>query len=218
MADIETLDFSDQTLLADLLSAFRAVKVPGGDDQYLLERIEKWIAAHKIPHQVIFQKLVIHTAKNVEFACLLGIFYHYAIGTPQNPTKAFEMYKLASENNDAFGQNQVGWCYIKAFGTDIDFKLGFEWYQKSAAGGDHCGECGVGYCYRMGCGTEIDIKKSLYWYRKSAFAGECTGEFGLAFFYRDGWGVPKDVHQAIKWYVKAKGCYSFWHLSQVMYP
>ncbi|CAB4414023.1 unnamed protein product [Rhizophagus irregularis] len=138
---------------------------------------------------------------------LLGIISYLGINTNVDKKKAFELFQKASELGNssgiynianlgnAFGMNNLGYCYENGIGTDIDKKKVFEIYQKAADLGNLFGINNLGYCYENGVGTDIDKKRALALYQKAAYLGNSFGINNLGHYYVNGIGNMKNAFE-----------------------
>ncbi|CAG8536967.1 12650_t:CDS:2 [Ambispora gerdemannii] len=189
---------------------------PGGRDEHLVEEIKKWCIRNNYTQTDVFEALVDQATASLnnddhqprsqqqkKFACVLGIFYHYGIGTQLNRKESFQWYALAANYNDPFGMNQLGWCYSIPFGTNQDHEKAIYWTKKSAHLGNPSGACNLAYAYQRGTKIEKNEVKSFRWYEYAANAGVLNAQVNMASCYRVGLGTFKDLHEALKWYRSA---------------
>ncbi|KAG9307577.1 hypothetical protein G9A89_023142 [Geosiphon pyriformis] len=188
-----------------LLRNFYSVIDPGGDDALLIKCLNDWCEAQKIEAETLFQQLRSLAEENHEFACIVGICYHYAIGTQFNQQEMLKWYKISAEYGDALGQTQLGWCCSEPFGTELNNQEAIHWHSRSAQGNNYVGMYNLAHCYMWGLGAEVDYQRAFYWYKRSAEAGITNAKFCLARCYRLNFGTPKDLHEAIVWYKKSSG-------------
>ncbi|CAG8523897.1 5484_t:CDS:1 [Ambispora gerdemannii] len=193
--------------LEELYEIFYSVPDPGGSDEYLLTAIDNWLPKKNLTRKQIFQLLHVldhkqenHTVtKNEKYACILGIFYYYGIGTPVNYELAFEHYKVSAESNDALGQNQLGYCYHYGTGTIKDRNAGFEWFRRSAMNGNICGQRTLGHYYYFALACSRDYRQAFYWYMKAHESGNPRAARVIATCYFEGNGTFLDYHCGFRW-------------------
>ncbi|CAG8651036.1 9494_t:CDS:1 [Ambispora leptoticha] len=196
------------TNLEELSGIFSTIVDPGGQDEYLIEEIHKWCVKNNYNKQEVFEALVDQAKTSLnndeerlkKFACVLGLFYHYGIGTPHRKKKAFKWYTRAANSGDPFGMNQLGWCYSIPFGTDQDYEKSIHWTKKSAFLGNPSGACNLANAYQHGTKIGKNDVKSFLWYKYAANAGVLNAQINMACCYRVGLGTFKNMHEALRWY------------------
>ncbi|GBC20806.2 kinase-like domain-containing protein [Rhizophagus irregularis DAOM 181602=DAOM 197198] len=134
---------------------------------------------------------------------LLGDFNYLGIEINVDKNKAFELYQNSSDLENAYGINNLGYCYQHGIGIDIDEKKAFELYQKSSDLGNVYGINNLGYCYQHGTGTDIDEEKAFELYQKAADLGDAYGINNLAYCYQNEIGTYLDREKAFELYQKA---------------
>lgn len=67
---------------------------------------------------------------------LLGSHYELGIVVFSDYKEAFRLYMLAAEQDDAWGQYEVGHCYERGIGTEKNIEEAIRWYAESAMLGD----------------------------------------------------------------------------------
>ncbi|CAG8651052.1 9495_t:CDS:1, partial [Ambispora leptoticha] len=197
--------------LGELCEIFSTIVDPGEQDEYLVEEIQKWRVTNNYTEQEVFEALVVRAKASLKkhdqqpqiYACVLGLFYHYRIGTHSNKKKSFKWYAISACFGNPFGMNQLGWCYSIPFGTDRDYEKAIYWIKESAHLGNSSGACNLAYAYRLGIMIERNNVKSYLWYEYAANAGVLHAQMNMACYHRIGLGTSKDVHEAFKWYRKA---------------
>ncbi|CAG8521586.1 3777_t:CDS:2 [Ambispora gerdemannii] len=186
------------THFPELLTEMRNVIDPGPRDEHLFSCIEDWCNSHGITEKQLVQHARVLVKTNLEYACLLGLCYHYGVGTSRNYKKAFKYYSKAAHFGDRFGMNQLGWCFRKQLGTKSNLVLSTLWYQRSAASGDPTGQCNLAFCLYEGNGIKANKYIAFKLFEKSAIAGIDTSQQKVAKLYLHGIGTERDIHKAIK--------------------
>ena len=133
----------------------------------------------------------------------IGWHYHYGKGVKQDYVKAFEWYKKAAEQGDAWAQNKIGWLYQNGYGVIQDYAKAFEWYKKAAEQGNADAQGNLGFFYYNGYGVVQNYAKAFEWYKKAAEQGNAWAQNKLGWLYQNGYGVTQDYAKAFEWYKKA---------------
>lgn len=121
----------------------------------------------------------------------------------KNYTEAIKWYRIAAEQGDAEGQNNLGVMYENGNGVAKDYTEAAKWYRKAAEQGDYIGQYNLGVLYENGYGVTQDYAEAVKWYRKAAEQGDAPAQNNLGGMYNRGYGVTKDCAEAVKWYKKA---------------
>ena len=58
--------------------------------------------------------------------------YQYGKGVTQDYGKAFEYYKKASDNGDAWSKNKLGEFYENGYGVAANIQEAIKWYKEAA--------------------------------------------------------------------------------------
>ena len=127
-------------------------------------------------------------------------------GTPFAGTgnaRIAELWRKATEENDADAQIDLGVCYQAGDGVERDMAKAAEWFRKAAEQGHAVAQILVAQNYSMGLGVNRDMAEAAKWYREAAEQGIATAQFTLGQYYFEGTGVKKDYEEAVKWWRKA---------------
>ena len=73
---------------------------------------------------------------NAKAQVLLGSHYELGNVVFSDYKEAFRLYMLAAEQDDAWGQYEVGHCYERGIGTEKNIEEAIRWYAESAMLGD----------------------------------------------------------------------------------
>ena len=114
-----------------------------------------------------------------------------------------ELWRKATEENDADAQIDLGVCYQTGDGVEHDMAKSAEWFRKAAEQGHAVAQILVAQNYSMGLGVNRDMVESAKWYRKAAEQDIASAQFTLGQYYFEGTGVKKDYEEAVKWWRKA---------------
>jgi TPR repeat protein len=101
---------------------------------------------------------------DVEAMINLGTLYVTGSGVKVDKKKAEELFRMAADRGDAFGQNKVGIL----LDSEEKFDEAFPYFALAADQGLTAGENNLGICYRDGEGTEVDLGKARYWFERAA--------------------------------------------------
>ena len=121
----------------------------------------------------------------------------------QDYNSAVQYYYESAKRGNAYGQDNLGYCYQKGYGVDQDYTEAVKWYRKAAEQGHANGQNNLGYCYEKGYGVDQDYTEAVKWYRKAAEQGNKYAQYNLGIYYEYGRGVTKNITEAVKWYRKA---------------
>lgn len=124
----------------------------------------------------------------------------YASPTPQDQTRAFDLYKQAASKQDVFG------AYGAAIMLDDDLPnpnddptLALPFLEQAANGGIAAAQSDLGLYYYFGKGTAKDLVKAAGWFKKSAENGDNDGEFYWALVNAKGEGTPRNFEIALQY-------------------
>lgn len=96
-----------------------------------------------------------------------GICHAEAIGTEQNPEKAFTCFSIASDYKIKGAKTRFAKCYDSGFGVDQDRKKAFELFEDAAREGDADAMMHLSYCNYIGSGiSERNPKEALLWFSR----------------------------------------------------
>ncbi|KAG9284868.1 hypothetical protein G9A89_003791 [Geosiphon pyriformis] len=176
--------------------------VDQGGDSYLALNFNDFFERYNYKPQEIFNRLSLPENRR-EYACILGCFQEFGIGTDVDKEAAFQQYKIASENDNPLAQAFLALCYFDGTGTKKDEKLAFYWCYKSAEAGCSRGQCTLGYCYKYAVGTEKDGQKAYEWWLKSAEGRSAIGAYNLGLEFKTGESIPQNPEKAFYWFLKS---------------
>ncbi|CAG8473684.1 3158_t:CDS:2 [Ambispora leptoticha] len=137
-------------LLEQLYKKFISVIDPGEEDQHLLQCIREHQSTHKIFDLELFDALRTVVSSTPKYACMLALLYQYGVGTKQDNYRMYNYNKIAANNGDLFGMNQLG-C---------------------ARGGIVASQYNLARFYRYGVGFNRDLHEAIKWYRRSVMQGD----------------------------------------------
>jgi hypothetical protein len=146
---------------------------------------------------------LINNQNEPNFIFLLGYFNYYGIGTDENKTEAFNLFKKTSERDHMLAYYYVGLCYEFGYGTIKNEKLAFEYYKNIADKNYSLGQFKIGHCYYNGISVQKNLKLAFNWYEKAANNGNLIAMCNLGLMYKNGESTNKDIDKAIDWYNKS---------------
>jgi len=126
------------------------------------------------------------------------------------------LYQKVAEQENAYAQFSLGYCYQYGIGVKIDEQKAVELYQKASeqkstgtlaqynfSHVNTIAQNRLGICYRLGTGIETDYQKAIELFQKVAKQGNAYGQYNLGYAYEHGIGVEKNEQKAIELYEKA---------------
>ena len=122
---------------------------------------------------------------------------------PGSSAEVMDLYRKATNENDAVAQNNLGYAYAHGEGVKLDKAEAVKWYRKAAERGNASAQYNLGLAYDYGKGVSEDKAEAVKWYRKAAEQGHATAQYNLGYAYAHGEGVSEDKAEAVKWYRKA---------------
>ena len=126
----------------------------------------------------------------------LGELYEAGTLIPKSSTKAFEFYRLATDQGDAHGSFNLGRCFLHARGTTQHTANAMIWLG-AAAHKDHVLACyWMGSLYSTGEYIDRDLSMASNFYEHGASLGDNYSRNKLGVIYRDGTGRAVDLEQA----------------------
>jgi hypothetical protein len=104
---------------------------------------------------------------DVEAMVSLGELHQRGSAVKLDKKKAMQLYRMAADRGDAFGQNKVGIL----LDSEEKFEEAFRYYALAANQGYNHAENNLACCYMDGAGTEVDLGKARYWFERAAAKG-----------------------------------------------
>lgn len=129
----------------------------------------------------------------------MGVYYSQSGDYKQ----AVKWYKKSAEQNYAFAQHNLGYCYEHGEGVPQDYEKAAEWYKKATAKGDPNAQNNLGVLYEEGLGVKKNLKKAVELYTLSAKQGHAEAQYNLGYCYYLGKGVPQSTETALEWFKAA---------------
>ena len=129
----------------------------------------------------------------------LGRLYTEGNVVERDVEQAFELFKRASEQDNARGQYLLGYSYLEG-DVELDYEKAFELFKKASEADVVPAMARLGSMYFYGIGCEQDYHQAVYWLTKCIENEEYADADTLAACYEFGYGVEKDVEKAIELY------------------
>ncbi len=94
---------------------------------------------------------------------LLGeIYFHGGDGIEPDYNRAFQHLTAAAGEDNHWGSDMLGTCYLKGWGTAVDYKRAME--ELNRYRGEELSAVGLGEIYAYGLGVPVNIKEGMaYW-------------------------------------------------------
>ena len=94
-----------------------------------------------------------------------------AWGWSKNYLEALKWYRMAADQGNTLGQNNLGVMYEHGLGVDKNYVEALKWYRKAADQGYPLAQSNLGFLYQHGLGVEKNYLEALKWYRLAADQG-----------------------------------------------
>ena len=104
---------------------------------------------------------------------------------------------------NAYGQYDLGFCYLTGKGVEQDQREAAKWLRKAAEQGHDDAQYNLGVSYLQGLGVTKDEHDAVKWYRKAAEQGHVHAQHSLGLCYYKGVGGEQNLREAVKWFRKA---------------
>jgi len=113
--------------------------------------------------------------------------------------KAFESFKIATNNLDSKAMLALSTMYANGDGVDKNLEKSIFWLKRSADLNNMIA------CYRLGeyYASKENFKDAFKWFEKAALDGNSKAQYNLGYFYTGGLGVDRDLKKSLQWYEKA---------------
>jgi tetratricopeptide (TPR) repeat protein len=95
---------------------------------------------------------------------------------------AFDLYKEASDEGNAYGQFNIGRFYLEGLGTLSRPELALRYFERAATQNLDSAQYNLGYMYAGGIGVNCNISDAITWWTKAGRQGnnEAINALGLA--------------------------------------
>src|SRR6266568_3177856 len=130
-------------------------------------------------------------------------FFIGNLGVAKDEAEAVRWVRKAADQNYAWGQSNLGWCYFNGRGLAKDEVEAVKWFRKAADQNYAQAQSKLGVCYANGQGVANDELEAVKWIRKAADQNDPQAQSDLGVCYANGQGVAKDELEAVKWFRKA---------------
>ena len=133
------------------------------------------------------------------------VFRLGALGVERDDAEAVKWYRKAAEQNDAYAQSNLGFCYDNGLGVRKNDAEAVKWFREAAEQNDAEAQYNLAVCYRDGLGVKKNAAEAVRWFRKAAEQNRAQAQNNLGICYANGQGVEKNYREAVKWFRKAAG-------------
>ncbi|KAF0559879.1 calmodulin-dependent protein kinase [Gigaspora margarita] len=149
----------------------------------------------------VFKWLLFYKKDKSEYICLLGIFYHWNIGTDGTKGNEFKLFQDAASAGDGgnhFAEYFVGKCYEEGVNTKKKKTKAIEWFTK-ASKGCTAAEYSLGAYYYK----KQKYYLSVTWLQKAAKKDNVKALHLLGLCYLKGRGVHINALKAFELFTQA---------------
>ena len=101
--------------------------------------------------------------------------YRGGLGVPQDNEEAVRLFRLATKQQSAAGQSNLGWMYDNGLGVPQDFTEAVKWYRLAAEQGDAEAQYNLGKMYGNGTGVIQNFIYAHMWWNIAASNGVDNG-------------------------------------------
>ena len=119
---------------------------------------------------------------------------------PGSSAEIMELYRKATNENDAEAQFLLGRSYQNGSGVPKDMTEALKWYRKAADQGNASAQVKLGFAYQEGNGVIKDNSEAAKWFRLAAEQGNPIAQAIMGYYYKLGNGVIQDEAEAVKWF------------------
>ena len=117
-------------------------------------------------------------------------------GVAQDYARAADLFEMAADQGDAYGQVQLGLLLAEGWGREKDLGLARSWLERSAKQGNTLARLNLVRFYLDGDGGPKNAAKAFDWALESAEAGVPEAQFALGLMYTKARGVRRDLKAA----------------------
>src|SRR6266704_1842960 len=128
-------------------------------------------------------------------------FFIGNLGVAKDEAEAVRWVRKAADQNYAWAQSNLGWCYLNGRGLAKDEVEAVKWFRKAADQNDARAQYNLGVCYDKGKGVAKDELVAVKWHHKAADQNYAMSQYALGVFYYNGQGVRKDYVEGYKWWL-----------------
>ena len=132
---------------------------------------------------------------NPEARYHLGMLYNNGIGVPQDPQRAFVLFRAAAEGGDPLGAYKLGCYYAGQFGGEAvapDEVLALRWKLVAARAGYSLAQLDVAIHHAR----REQWTEAVPWFTAAARQGDAQSLYNLSIFYKDGLGTRRSQPHA----------------------
>ncbi len=132
---------------------------------------------------------------------MVGMMYNNGIGVSQDPQKALEWFRKATDAGDPLGAYKLGCYYSGQFDVvEVDLAKALEYKLVAAKAGYDLAQHDVGIHYF----EKGDYGEAIKWWKMSAEQGYPMALYNLSVAYNEGKCVPKDTALVYAYFKLAK--------------
>ena len=135
-------------------------------------------------------------AGDIKSQLTLGIRYRDGRGVKQDRAEALKWYRMAADQGDGAGLDNVGFMHLSGWGVPKNWDIGTAYFKASARTGHAQGIYNLGRSYYSGQGVEQDTPKAIATWQRAAQKGHENATWRLAVLHAAGEGVPQDHAKA----------------------
>jgi TPR repeat protein len=147
---------------------------------------------------------------NMRLLCLIGLAFSF-LASPAiagnfdeakiayyrgDYTTAFETFKKAADQGDAYAQSWLGDMYRLGKGASLDLTQAMLWYVKADARGELGAAIKIGGMFANGEGVPKDTQRATFWYEIAAKQRSQFAQHSVALEYLRGQDLPRDYQRA----------------------
>ncbi|MGL1956008.1 MAG: sel1 repeat family protein [Colwellia sp.] len=129
----------------------------------------------------------------------MALIYKNGYGVVKDDMKAFELLKLAAEQNYSDAQFELALIYSEGTSVTPDLDKAFSLTKKAAEKGLASAQFNLAVMYANGNGVKKDILSAARWYKKSANQNYALAQYNLALLYSEGKGVERSTEMSLVW-------------------
>eukprot|EP01124_Arcella_intermedia_P032210 TRINITY_DN746_c0_g1_i2.p1 TRINITY_DN746_c0_g1~~TRINITY_DN746_c0_g1_i2.p1 ORF type:complete len:662 (+),score=130.97 TRINITY_DN746_c0_g1_i2:219-1988(+) len=124
----------------------------------------------------------------------VGLYYFLK----EDYDRAVIYFEKGANQNDAFAQCRLGYCYETGKGVSASDEKAVQLYKRSAKQGNAVAQSNCGLCYFKGTGVNVNFKKAMKLLKKSAAQGISSAQNSLGYCYLNGVGRALNLKKAVQ--------------------
>lgn len=130
-------------------------------------------------------------------------YYNGVNGKPRDYAKAFQLYQILLERDEAVGVYNVGVHYAFGNGVEKDFTKAAQYFERGASMEHARSMFNLALLYERGLGVEKNGVRARNYMHQAAATGLVEAYHGLGIYYEKGIGGGKDMDTSISWHRRA---------------